>query len=103
VTTVAYKPGRTATQTWRDIASCLGHDPELWFPYSYTNAHGMRQANTAKAICLSCPVRRECLEDALQSEGGSKTDGRDGIRGGLTPEERYNVYRVRYRLARAVA
>lgn len=40
----------------------------------------------AKRICAACPVRLECLRDALRTD-----DNKHGIRGGLKPEERRAV------------
>ena len=93
MSTLAYKPGRTASQTWRDIASCLGHDPEIWYPHTTDHITAIQ----AVVICSSCPVRDACLEDALDQEAGIKADGRDGIRAGLSPLDRYNIYRARTR------
>lgn len=53
-------------------------DPELWFPLSY----GGPQSEPAKAICDNCPIKWRCLQGAL--DAGT----RDGIWGGMTPDER---------------
>ncbi|MHC3464662.1 WhiB family transcriptional regulator, partial [Streptomyces flavovirens] len=53
-------------------------DPEVFFPEPDETA----KSATAKALCGQCPVRRTCLDAAL---AGGDTDG---IRGGLTEEER---------------
>jgi WhiB family redox-sensing transcriptional regulator len=68
---------------WQDQASCLGMDPDLFFPE--------RGASTrdAKAICAACPVRVECLEFALSN--GEKF----GIWGGMSERERRRVRRMR--------
>jgi len=39
-------------------------------------------ADQARAVCRTCPVRAECLLDAF------RTDDQHGIRGGLTPYQR---------------
>lgn len=41
-------------------AACLDHDPELFF------AETPQGVETAKAICLDCPMRAECLAGALK-------------------------------------
>jgi WhiB family redox-sensing transcriptional regulator len=41
---------------WRDKASCVGHDPDIWFPASTDSA----TLDTALAICRGCPVVVEC-------------------------------------------
>ena len=39
---------------------CHVHDPELWF------AESPADLDRAKALCATCPVRRECLAGALR-------------------------------------
>jgi WhiB family redox-sensing transcriptional regulator len=70
-------------QSWQSDAECQvtgqqGMDPELFFP----GPDEMDKIRTAKALCSRCPVRRTCLEAALE------TGDTHGIRGGLTEEER---------------
>jgi WhiB family redox-sensing transcriptional regulator len=75
--------GSPDSTDWVLSAACAGTDPELFFP-------GRGQPNRdAKQVCASCSVRAECLEDALER--------RDfvGVRGGLSPRERYAVARQR--------
>ncbi|MGO8961560.1 MAG: WhiB family transcriptional regulator [Streptosporangiaceae bacterium] len=70
---------------WSDFALCAEVDPELFFPEK-----GGTSA-LAKRVCRACPVRTECLEDAL---------GRNekfGIRGGLSERERSVIRRRRIR------
>jgi WhiB family redox-sensing transcriptional regulator len=38
---------------------CWAHDPDLFF------AEQPEDVETAKAVCASCPLRRECLAGAL--------------------------------------
>lgn len=42
----------------------------------------VKKQRAAKAVCRGCPVRFDCLEDALIS------DIHEGIQGGATPRER---------------
>lgn len=62
---------------WHDTAACLNQPHNLFFPDDYK-----RGADTAKAICRSCPAREECLNFALAMHIP------DGVFGGLTPAER---------------
>lgn len=69
--------------TWQADAVCQSTeynpvDPEIFFP----EPDETDKIATAKSLCGQCPVRRACLDAAL--EGGTT----DGIRGGLTEEER---------------
>lgn len=72
--------------SWRELAICRGSDPALFFP-----DRGASWAE-AKALCSSCPVCAECLEDAIV------TAEPDGIRGGMTATARKKL-----RLKRAPA
>lgn len=62
--------------SWRDVAACRGMDPDLFFP--------TRSADVppeAARACGRCPVRDECLDDAI-------ADGvRHGVRAGLSPRD----------------
>lgn len=45
--------------SWRDSALCAQVDPEIWFP------ERGESNRAALAICRACPVRQECLQNAL--------------------------------------
>ena len=64
---------------WHKDAVCASIDPELFYPN--TRIEGSEEA--AKQICRTCPVRLECLEDAL-----SQPEDFFGIFGGFNPSER---------------
>lgn len=53
---------------WQDDAACIGMETELFF--DYYEADG-RVAKETDSVCHSCPVRMQCLSDAirLQSTG----------------------------------
>jgi WhiB family redox-sensing transcriptional regulator len=71
-------------ETWHLRASCRGPASELFFAPATgerREARDEREAR-AKAICVTCPVRRECLEYALRVREPH------GIWGGLTEGER---------------
>lgn len=76
--------GETFTVTWRHSAACRGMDPALFYP---DKGVGHR---IAKRTCAACPVRRECLQDALETD-----ETRHGLRGGLTPRQRQALARSR--------
>jgi WhiB family redox-sensing transcriptional regulator len=73
---------------WRQLANCRGVDPELFFP------ERGEPAADAKAVCLGCVVRTECLEHALAHE-------RFGIWGGTSERERRDIRRQRRRAVAA--
>ncbi len=67
--------------SWYARAACRGMDPNLFFP-------GRGESNSeALTVCRSCPVRFDCLEQALGS------DERLGIWGGLSERERRRLRR----------
>lgn len=75
---------------WRRFGSCLGEDPEAWFPIG-TQGPARLQIEAARLICHSCPVQQDCLDWALD-EGIEH-----GIYGGATEEERKKLGRRRKR------
>jgi WhiB family transcriptional regulator, redox-sensing transcriptional regulator len=67
---------------WRINASCRDEDPEQLF------VRGAEQRK-AKVICLGCPVRTECLSEALDNRIEF------GVWGGMTERERRALLRRR--------
>ncbi|WP_412753963.1 WhiB family transcriptional regulator [Krasilnikovia sp. M28-CT-15] len=64
------------TGDWRDEGLCAQSDPDAFYPDKNTSAL------PAKQVCAGCPVRRPCLQYALEH------DERFGIWGGLSEKER---------------
>jgi WhiB family transcriptional regulator, redox-sensing transcriptional regulator len=82
--------------SWAAQGSCQHSDPELFFPVS-ASGPSAGQVAKAKAVCIRCPVRTECLEFALES-------GQDfGVWGGVSEGERRSMRRRRMRQRRALA
>lgn len=67
---------------WAARGACRNVDPDSLF------VQGAAQ-NRAKAICLGCPVRTECLADSLDSRVEF------GVWGGMTERERRALLRRR--------
>ena len=65
---------------WPSMAACRNGDPDALF------VQGAEQ-NVAKRICRSCPVRYECLADALDNRivARNPTTLRTGHRAGQRP------------------
>jgi WhiB family redox-sensing transcriptional regulator len=77
---------------WVHRAKCKDEDPELFFPIGTTGPAAV-QIEAAKAICMQCEVRLQCLEWSLAT-------GQDaGVWGGLSEEERRALRRARRREA----
>lgn len=69
--------------SWQQQSACLGHpDPDLF----HGNAEEM--ATVISSVCRGCPVRQECLLDAL--DRGDQT----GVWGGTTPDQRAELRRL---------
>lgn len=74
---------RTETvHDWTTAAACGSADADELF------VSGAAQ-NRAKAVCLGCPVRTECLSDALDNRVEF------GVWGGMTERERRALLRRR--------
>jgi WhiB family redox-sensing transcriptional regulator len=70
--------GLVNTAAWVEQALCAQVDVgDLWYPEK-----GQAGASAAKAVCVSCPVRKACLAYALERHE------QHGIWGGTTPNER---------------
>ncbi|HWG24970.1 WhiB family transcriptional regulator [Actinospica sp.] len=67
---------------WTIVAGCRGMDPDELF------VQGAAQ-NRAKVVCATCPVRTECLADALDNRVEY------GVWGGMTERERRALLRKR--------
>ncbi|MER7813838.1 WhiB family transcriptional regulator [Streptomyces sp. NPDC096153] len=67
---------------WHDQAACAGQDTNRWFGRPH-------QTQSALKACFGCPVRAECLHDALTYEIPGAP--RYGIRGGLYASQRSQI------------
>ncbi|WP_210408142.1 WhiB family transcriptional regulator [Allokutzneria sp. NRRL B-24872] len=67
---------------WRVDASCRDEDPDQLF------VRGAEQRK-AKTVCMGCPVRTECLAEALDNRIEF------GVWGGMTERERRALLRRR--------
>jgi WhiB family redox-sensing transcriptional regulator len=73
--------------TWHQQALCRRMSPSLFFIAGRSDIARYDQEQ-AKAVCVECPVRSECLAFALKNEEAF------GIWGGLTPEERLALKKI---------
>lgn len=92
----------TKAPDWRAQAACLFLAEDGYEDLMFPDPGNKPAVDFAKRVCDPCPVWEACLREALQDEGGKTKDNRFGIRGGLTPSQRYGVYtRSRARLQAA--
>jgi WhiB family redox-sensing transcriptional regulator len=71
-------------ETWQIKAACRGPESYLFYPPSVPERRDEREERErrAKGICVTCGVRRACLDHALRIRE------QHGIWGGLTEAER---------------
>ena len=81
----------TIAPGWQHYAACRGADATHFFAPNYFEKRSQKNAReaVAKALCVRCPVRGDCLESALESREAH------GIWGGLNEMERRAVLRER--------
>ena len=74
----------TTIDAWKRLAACRGPQADLFFPPTTfeRKREKLEREQRAKMICVSCPVRQDCLDFALRVGEGH------GIWGGLNENER---------------
>lgn len=92
-------PESAAPAHWSSYAECASEDPELMYPAPGGDGSAYQ---TAREMCMRCPVPEECLDDAMAYEGNAGKSSRYGVRAGLTPAQRADLY-ARGRRGRAAA
>lgn len=82
---------------WSVDAECQDLPTEIFFSEGMGSGNE-REVGMVKEICSRCPVRRKCLDTALQLEQFSGRN-RHGIWGGLSPRERTRLWtEIKYKL-----
>lgn len=76
-------------QDWVSEAECARRPDVDFFPEDEMGR------NEAKAVCFTCPVRKECLQYALRLPALYGGDG-GGIWGGTSAAERDRMHRPRH-------
>lgn len=71
---------------WTRQANCIGYPIEVFFP------RGNRTPEYAMQACSACPVRQQCLDEAMREE--KRSYATYGIRGGLTARQRDQLRKV---------
>lgn len=78
-----FRPADAAAHAWSQFAAC-SVDPQVNMYPSDADAYGIE---LAKSVCDVCPVRPECLTEAVRNGEAY------GVWGGLMPEERTSMRR----------
>ncbi|MEZ0449412.1 WhiB family transcriptional regulator [Cellulomonas sp. ICMP 17802] len=80
---------------WQFDGACRDEDQDLFFhPEGERGSARRRRAEAAKAICATCPVIKQCLEQSLAVREPY------GVWGGLSEDERAAVLAQRGRATR---
>lgn len=67
-------------------AACRNEDPALFYDTdNETNQARWQRTLQAKAVCMRCPVRRDCLTTAMENQEAY------GVWGGMTAPERWQL------------
>ena len=84
-------------ENWKDQAECISHPTEWFYPDHTIDGISMGDDGTigapislyaqAKEICSVCPVRIDCLDEAMENKE------RYGCWGSLAPIERLRIER----------
>jgi WhiB family redox-sensing transcriptional regulator len=88
MTTVNRLPGPVADLwEWQFDGACRSESPDVFFhPDGERGPSRRNRDGAAKAVCLTCPVLRNCREHALRVREAY------GVWGGMTESEREAVY-----------
>lgn len=78
ITATAARAAKEIGRRWMEDAACVGRDPELWFADGNSQKDLIQEA---KAVCMDCPVRLDCLKTACLTRP-------DGVWGGTTFTQR---------------
>lgn len=71
---------------YKGICGTGEHDPEVWFPVTYTaNGAPTRALRKAQSLCAQCPVKKDCLDEALGLVMLA------GVWAGTTPADRHQM------------
>ena len=75
---------------WWEKGNCVGASTETMFPEQciITSERVFREALD---LCKNCVVRLECLQFAMEMESGQRC--RYGVWGGMTPRQRWSMWR----------
>lgn len=84
---VEFRP--SSRDDWTRQAACADPDSVLMFP----DESDTEAVDEAKAVCEGCPVRKICL-DAAMDRGE-----RFGVWGGMSADERWSIHRQAVRKA----
>ncbi len=77
----------SAKNKWRLNASCRNVAPEIRELFFHNN--DIEKTKEAKKICSGCPVKIDCLADAVETQAWHC-----GIRGGVSERKIHKIYKI---------
>lgn len=91
---------------WWERRGCRDVDPRIFDPKPFPGGRPKKdeEGNTipfvrdwseAAAVCAPCPVKTQCLSEAMRMATDSCYGPFDGYQAGLTPDELTTIYRRR--------
>lgn len=86
-------PYQDPDRQWNRQANCRGVPTHLFFPDEGRSGRNGYDWGLARELCDACPVRSQCLTAALEEERGVGRQMLNGMRGGMTPDERWRYVR----------
>lgn len=76
-------------EPWKAQSACLGSPSSVFFEDALDDQKVIQEGlGAARAICGTCPVKRECLAYAMRCESGLPLKRRYGVWAGTVPEDR---------------
>lgn len=77
---------------WVEHALCREVGPSLFERADDDDTGGGHAYNDGRKVCLLCPVRALCLDEAMRMEGDLHHSARTGMWGGMAPKQRARYY-----------
>lgn len=81
-------PSASSGDAWRSLAECHDLPAEAFYGKDENLPMSRSEVHLAKSVCAYCPVRVDCLLDAVDRGDGW------GVQGGLTGPERQRAQKL---------
>jgi WhiB family redox-sensing transcriptional regulator len=95
MTLLAYR--ELVVEKWRLKRMCIDQNLDMFFPEDQPKFKVENEPGNPGSFCFQCPVRKECLDYAVQNEI------RHGVWGGVNEETRNRLINLRIKQRRTEA